>query len=938
MNNKSVLFRLWNKEIIKREFIELENKDVNEIFNMFHEKGKILFIYTPFFAKPLKYDLIPSKEYPFLSLDNGESKKNDSLKNEYYFAIENPSILKTNFSFEYIRSDDGIFQKINDSEFDNFISLYAHPNIRNNDDIKIPPFLVNFNIESIKKDLDLVIKQIENYFDLNHFNSQYEKSQIEDIIQKVLSQNLNEINNYIEFSCELGDGALSLIQKRKNVLEEIFDTENNFITDLITLNEFWKPILEPYLTENDLALIFKDLVIMIMCHKKFLKNLKLKGSSYGAMVGDIFLLFSDYFKFSKTYISNYSSFSQIVEAKQPKVLTMLAPNDGKDFHSYLISPVQRFPRYILFIKELLKCTPTCHPDYHYLQIANNKFQTITVEMDEATLKAQKMNQMLNIQKSLSKQFNILSPNRYLSQTKEILFNKLKAEIYLFNDFLLVSSIDKKSVLYSSTIVNMKYFPYEDQIKVLNAKKMTSIVFSSSLERKSFIEQLEIFRAQQNKRNTINMRFLWFNPFIPKIKDKSKINNQDNSVIREKKFSKLSYSDGVQINDSIFCYSDCYLVKISIKHQSITYTKSPFGSRTGFCVVGNNIDKIYFIGGKAGEEYFNDIWQYEILFGIWTKLIDGDQNFLPRCEHSAVYDDRKIIIFGGRNHKQYLNDTIIFYPITQTIEKLNVDYSPLPRSLHSAVIFTSLDNMRNKKMIIHGGRNSKIALNDIQVFDIKNLKWEKSNLDFTHIPRRFGHRSIVIYNMIVNIGGSDDSKNLQAPSVLFIDDNFSCNIYKSCGNIPNTINRCTVCFDSSSKTIIEFANGSIFCAHIPHEIENIFISGSKVEKQVRQFNMKKRKGKRESITMDDGEYYQAISVRRKLQNHGYNEVIRNAMVLDKNEIKELKKIHTPINNSLIIDNSILINNNDDSDDITTPKPRSSLRRSRNWNVTKLLSEE
>ena len=35
--------------------------------------------------------------------------------------------------------------------------------------------------------------------------------------------------------------------------------------------------------------------------------------------------------------------------------------------SLLILPVQRIPRYELFLKELLKCTGKTHPDYKYLE-------------------------------------------------------------------------------------------------------------------------------------------------------------------------------------------------------------------------------------------------------------------------------------------------------------------------------------------------------------------------------------------------------------------------------------------------------------------------------------------------------------------------------------------------------------------------------------------
>ena len=37
--------------------------------------------------------------------------------------------------------------------------------------------------------------------------------------------------------------------------------------------------------------------------------------------------------------------------------------------AFLISPVQRLPRYLLLLKDLFKCTPEDHPDYQNVQKA-----------------------------------------------------------------------------------------------------------------------------------------------------------------------------------------------------------------------------------------------------------------------------------------------------------------------------------------------------------------------------------------------------------------------------------------------------------------------------------------------------------------------------------------------------------------------------------------
>ena len=41
--------------------------------------------------------------------------------------------------------------------------------------------------------------------------------------------------------------------------------------------------------------------------------------------------------------------------------------------SFLIAPVQRLPRYMLFLKDLLNCTPEDHPDYPHV---HDSFHTL----------------------------------------------------------------------------------------------------------------------------------------------------------------------------------------------------------------------------------------------------------------------------------------------------------------------------------------------------------------------------------------------------------------------------------------------------------------------------------------------------------------------------------------------------------------------------------
>ena len=187
-------------------------------------------------------------------------------------------------------------------------------------------------------------------------------------------------------------------------------------------------------------------------------------------------------------------------SSKPKVLTTNDVEKGKDLTSYLITLVQRIPRCILFIKELLKRTPNCHPDFESLELAYTNIQKITVEMDISTKKAQQMNEIWMIQKSLTKPFSLISPNRYLKYTLNITFKSENCHLYIFNDFVMICSYDKKSqtVLFSSPLHSFCYLPCYSQMGVIVKKKIYYAVFQNEETRQKFVSDFEVQRLSQDK--------------------------------------------------------------------------------------------------------------------------------------------------------------------------------------------------------------------------------------------------------------------------------------------------------------------------------------------------------------------------------------------------------------------------------------------------------
>ena len=166
-------------------------------------------------------------------------------------------------------------------------------------------------------------------------------------------------------------------KKRGFVVKELLATEQTYVDNLeIVIKQFIDPIKDnQYLDEEDIKgqfLIWESLTCLHKELKKELdKELELK-EIHEVRVGSIFKLFGAFFKMYKQYLSNFEpaltrraelmctnkEFETLIEnaRKMPEC-------KGLDLEAYLVTPVQRIPRYRLLLQELLQRTPESHVDY-----------------------------------------------------------------------------------------------------------------------------------------------------------------------------------------------------------------------------------------------------------------------------------------------------------------------------------------------------------------------------------------------------------------------------------------------------------------------------------------------------------------------------------------------------------------------------------------------
>jgi len=242
--------------------------------------------------------------------------------------------------------------------------------------------------------------------------------------------------------------------KRTKIAEEIVETERSYVNSLsLMLEVFYKKFNiqanepECCISQSDVKTIFSCAEIILSYNRELLKDLEIVINTWdpkSSKLGCIFATISDFLKTYMTYVSNYTvalrtldkckndtQFSHMLQEaeRDPRLKSM--PLTG-----FLIMPVQRIPRYLMLLKELLKFTPPGHVDYEDLTKAHEKIATVALDVNESGRNAENLNTIYQIQTLLGGQVEtIVEPHRRLVKHGRVLLlenHKKKNRISFFS--------------------------------------------------------------------------------------------------------------------------------------------------------------------------------------------------------------------------------------------------------------------------------------------------------------------------------------------------------------------------------------------------------------------------------------------------------------------------------------------------------------------------
>ncbi|PRP81722.1 hypothetical protein PROFUN_10822 [Planoprotostelium fungivorum] len=262
------------------------------------------------------------------------------------------------------------------------------------------------------------------------------------MFQKPYKKTRNEVNNRV----------------RHRIATEIFETEKTYAKILKAVaTKFLKPLQTTnasLTTPEELDKIFSNIELLNDLHASIVEELTVVFDNWNedSMLGKIFVQHESDFHRYQSYINNYDtaikSFSQASPDLKNFVDSVLyAPDsDHKEISFYLIQPVQRIPRYILLLTDLLKYTPASHDDYEFIEAALNSVKRVTDIINEGkrisdnNLKIGEMNQ--NISGTLNLK-SLLERRKYFFEGD--LMDRMKKKerrVYLLNGLLVITQKKK----------------------------------------------------------------------------------------------------------------------------------------------------------------------------------------------------------------------------------------------------------------------------------------------------------------------------------------------------------------------------------------------------------------------------------------------------------------------------------------------------------------
>eukprot|EP01102_Stenamoeba_stenopodia_P004227 TRINITY_DN144_c0_g2_i2.p1 TRINITY_DN144_c0_g2~~TRINITY_DN144_c0_g2_i2.p1 ORF type:complete len:843 (+),score=245.61 TRINITY_DN144_c0_g2_i2:618-3146(+) len=287
------------------------------------------------------------------------------------------------------------------------------------------------------------------------------------------SKEPKEVEKDGEKTKEYRDGMTKIEWMRSKVIEELINTEEDYINDLILISKvFYMPIREKkLLKEKEIEIIFSTMTMLLGVNSELLKVFKQELDAGTGNIGHAFCWMLDFLKMYSGYCNNQDLALRTLEkcVKTNSRLDHFLKEQLKNpecrqlpLNSYLIKPVQRITKYPLLLRELLKNTDPSHPDFKHLERAAEHLQVILSGINENARKVENTSKVHEIRERLDRGKKIIDPTKHI-YSMEGIFREASYDVvrktfevdvgytvYILFNNLLIRAIEKTNKLITLT--------------------------------------------------------------------------------------------------------------------------------------------------------------------------------------------------------------------------------------------------------------------------------------------------------------------------------------------------------------------------------------------------------------------------------------------------------------------------------------------------------
>jgi len=259
---------------------------------------------------------------------------------------------------------------------------------------------------------------------------------------------------------------------RQKIRGEIMDTERKYVGALRLLDEVYLSALAELegkeksygLTPQTIQALEMNVKTLVALHGKMLGDLE---NTESVEIPRVLNVYADLMKIYITYLNGYQECLKILtELKQKNkkfaeliegINEVLGQKGTLVLGDYMIMPVQRVPRYVLLLQELIKNSSESHTQWDNMQSSLKKFKEIASSINEGQRSmenALKLMQLSNLLKKVPKDFDLVKPSRKLIKEGVVIITETGTKksnsdsdkqhnIYLFNDIVMLTSTEKQ---------------------------------------------------------------------------------------------------------------------------------------------------------------------------------------------------------------------------------------------------------------------------------------------------------------------------------------------------------------------------------------------------------------------------------------------------------------------------------------------------------------